>query len=65
MQPMREIHQGKFNYVRTKCSICNKEFHPAPNALYKVKKDGKMYHQCSYSHWKQAGGNKGYGTTAR
>ena len=59
------MEPGKFNSVNTVCSICLKSFNPAPGSMYKVMIKGHMKHQCSYTCWNLAGGNKGYGDVAR
>lgn len=43
-----------------KCSICGKEFLPAPMHMYKVKNShGRTKLQCSYTCYRKAGGDNG------
>lgn len=36
------------------CSECGKSFIPAALHMYKVTKNGKVTHQCSYTCWNKA-----------
>ena len=38
------------------CSVCGKQFIPAPQHMYKIisKKNGKTEYQCSYTCWNKA-----------
>lgn len=60
-----------YNYKEeVRCSVCDKLMIVASksNYLYKTKKKVNgiitTLYQCSHSHWKQAGGDKGYGIDA-
>ena len=36
------------------CSVCGKPFIPAALHMYKLTKNGKTLHQCSYTCWNKA-----------
>lgn len=67
---MRTTNDVATSYMDTSCkdqtcTICGKKFRPTVGWLYKVlqvsKKKQQITYQCSYNHWRQAGGDKGYG----
>jgi len=51
-----------YDKIEKKCSECKKEVYPTPGWVYKVTKNFKVRHQCSYTCWRKAGGgNKSCG----
>lgn len=53
------------NDNRTICSYCGKRFIPAAIHMYRIKEDGKIKKQCSYTCYRKAGGGQGKYYTGR
>ncbi len=58
---MRVLDMSKVCASITKhCSVCNKLFILAPQHMYKTYDNrSNVQYQCSYSHYREAGGDKG------
>ena len=58
---MRVLDMSKvYSSYEKHCSVCNKLFLIAPQHMYKTSDArSNVHYQCSYSHYREAGGDSG------